>query len=261
MPNLEYGVLDGARQKADHAHGHLFRLMQALDAYHVDAAYSIETERDGDWRVFRLRVMKAPPLELSLIMGDVVHNLRAALDYVVYALAGDRANRSNSFPICDSSSQYLEVGRDGLTRRDRLMHDVPEGAREEIDRMQPFRATVDPARHPLRLLRRLSNVDKHRLSPPVFGATERLMIRGDPAAVGPYVEARSDLDPHARLVDGTEIGRWRPRRGADRRVGAAVDVALRVAFGEDAVRDDELGEIVGHVQSEILYLATSGWDS
>ena len=34
----------------------------------------------------RIRLLSAPPAELSLILGDVVHNLRASLDYATCAL-------------------------------------------------------------------------------------------------------------------------------------------------------------------------------
>jgi len=96
------------------------------------------------------------PLRVSVILGEVIHDLRSALDNVAWQLAvqnrGDGAvSRRTSFPICTSETEF-DTGR----TQARLEHIAPEHVGVIRD-CQPF----DPA-HPLARLARLSNTDKHR---------------------------------------------------------------------------------------------------
>src|SRR5947209_8187339 len=51
--------------------------------------YSVAWQPDPepDWHQARLKVRHDPPLRLGLIFGDVIHNLRSALDNLVCQLA------------------------------------------------------------------------------------------------------------------------------------------------------------------------------
>ena len=89
------------------------------------------------------------------MIGDIVHNLRSSLDYIVWELANP-AKRHNrlQFPICDAPEAYgakaAQVQIKGLDDYDKAL----------IESFQPFKS-VDKGRY-LSLLRDLSNFEKHK---------------------------------------------------------------------------------------------------
>lgn len=83
--------LDGVRLKMARADEHLDALQNELAEFLSREPYSVFTvETDDGDKVWRLRVNEDPPLRWSAILGDAVHNLRAALDLIAWELV--RAN-------------------------------------------------------------------------------------------------------------------------------------------------------------------------
>lgn len=103
-------------------------------------------------------IREEPPRELGLIVGDAIQNIRAALDYLVYALASPqvRGERRTQFPI------YLEQ-RDFDEHSPSMLKGLMPDERDLIERVQPFMASGVPREDPLAILNRLSNRDKHHL--------------------------------------------------------------------------------------------------
>jgi hypothetical protein len=105
-------------------------------------------------------VLEHPPHDLGAMIGDAVHNIRSALDYLVYELAPPnvRSKGKTQFPICDTEQKFTNSAYriEGITGDERTL----------IERVQPFRSD-DPRTDPLVVLNRLSNSDKHRLLVPV----------------------------------------------------------------------------------------------
>jgi hypothetical protein len=111
-----------------------------------------------DWR---LRVLNPIPERWSLLVGDVVANLRDALDHAFWAAAvhhsGVPARPTQvAFPIYTSETKFIREARK------RLSSLVAPEVWEIVELVQPYhdssRAHIDP----LEVLRFLSNVDKHR---------------------------------------------------------------------------------------------------
>jgi hypothetical protein len=109
----------------------------------------------------------SPPLleHWALLVGDCVHNLRSALDNLVYGLARIKADpprdpRSIQFPIFASREAFQKSGAARAT-----LEQLPARAAELVTAWQPFHR--DSAAHiaadALNLLHHLSNQDKHRL--------------------------------------------------------------------------------------------------
>ena len=106
---------------------------------------------------------------LSSVIGDCVHNLRAALDYLVWELAPESARSSKGatsieFPIFTDPLKY----RDGAPKR---IGSLDPNAQAVIERLQPFAGPNsdpfdprwrDPETEPLAFLYALDNWDKHR---------------------------------------------------------------------------------------------------
>lgn len=107
-----------------------------------------------------LRVTRQAPVEeWALLLGDTVHNLRSALDGLVWELSHlDGQTPSNPrglyFPIVSDESKWSNASR--------MLEHCPSEAVERIRLMQPF-LIPDPGMSGLEVLAALSNQDKHRM--------------------------------------------------------------------------------------------------
>ena len=106
----------------------------------------------------------------GVILGDLVHNLRSALDYIISALAiasEIEVDRNHQFPI----PRLTQGDYPGNAQRalDGIVH-----GRAEVERFQPFHRI--PAHHdPLFVINYFSNSDKHRIISeyfPVLGSVD-----------------------------------------------------------------------------------------
>ncbi len=157
--------LDGCFTKLERAGHHLVSFQQAalqLQGTNPDPILvEFDPERGQD--VFRAQGdMSAPPLEWSGIVGDVVHNLRAALDYLIWELTppADRAGRERdiAFPVSFDAKAFEDKERKRITP-------IDPAAQEVIRCLQPFREDglrVHRWEHPLARLHLLDRWDKHR---------------------------------------------------------------------------------------------------
>lgn len=98
--------------------------------------------------------------EAALLMGDVVHNLRAALDHAVWAITPQHIRQERptdvAFPLRSTDKSYTTWAKN---RRDWYGPTVFEVIRSN----QPFNAAATGKLHPLHILQFLSNTDKHQL--------------------------------------------------------------------------------------------------
>jgi hypothetical protein len=101
-----------------------------------------------------------PPMEMALVFGDFVHNLRSALDHHARALVIDSGGIPNDgpggtmFPVLDTKPQKplaLKAKSGGPSLTDVGL----------IESVQPYNSPV-PKQHPLSQLSLLDNIDKHR---------------------------------------------------------------------------------------------------
>lgn len=183
--------------------------------------------------VFTISNIRKPDPNWSYLVGDCVHNLRSALDHLVYQLAvgtlgrdltTDEA-RSTGFPIESNPAKFPKP------REGRLKF-VRAGEYTRIAELQPFNAwepsiwgvspavgNQSPAFAPVRegryrwnpgevplfldRLAALDNFDKHRLVHAVYRAPAWM---DDP---DPPIAYRGVSYTAEALVDGTEICRWK----------------------------------------------------
>ena len=79
-------ALNGPRIKLRRARAHLDDLQQRIASYFATNPFAIEAVDEagtGD-RVFRVRVLASVPEDMGAVIGDVVHNARAALDLIIW---------------------------------------------------------------------------------------------------------------------------------------------------------------------------------
>ncbi len=155
-----------------------------------------------------------PPLRFGIILGDCVHNLRSSLDVLMWQLVllrGGTPSRRTQFPIFVRRASYR-------TRAPAMIEGVHRRDRGALERLQPFynsRGRLPAGAHPLAMLARLSNADKHRL---VHMLKTGLGLAGDPPS-SRTVEGIPNEDAgqivkttwrrQTELQDGDEIVRFR----------------------------------------------------
>lgn len=157
--------LAGVIEKLRNADEHLHRLHAAAQGYlEGELKGTIQSEYDPDDATrghLRFIVLQQPPLRLATIVGDVVHNLRCSLDYIVEELVkrnGHVTTVQHQFPICVERTAFEKAVTSGRLRG------VEEAAVRAINECQPFHAPQHRREdHSLRWLHLLSNQDKHRV--------------------------------------------------------------------------------------------------
>jgi hypothetical protein len=123
--------------KVKRAEKHLRDLEVVRNRFIATNPYVILRERDpqtGD-HIFKITDLQAPPAEISLIAGDVIHNIRSALDHLAYQLVyanGNIHTRQTAFPIGESATEYH-------AQRGRRVKGMAQSAIDAIDAAEPYK--------------------------------------------------------------------------------------------------------------------------
>lgn len=150
------------RARIDRAATHHETFGQVWAAHLARKPRHVEVEIDDSGAgLVRVVEDEALPLELSLLLGEFLYELRAALDNCLYAVAVLESQQRPppdaerlEWPIClDEGSWRAAAGR-------RLRALSPE-VQEALAAIQPFMAT-SPGWNCLRILHELARVDRHR---------------------------------------------------------------------------------------------------
>jgi hypothetical protein len=155
-------VIDPVGVKVERANRYRREIEQRLKAFEGIKAYKIrnDLEERGGRVGFRVSASEpeSPPIEVALALGDFVHNLRSALDYLVGAMRIDGPTKDSAFPIF---LRWVEQPsfRD---RASKQLAGIPDEAKKRIEAMQPYEGRDTAGWRGLAALETLWNVDKHR---------------------------------------------------------------------------------------------------
>lgn len=160
--------LTGFSLKLSRAEEHLKALQGEIEGFVQSDFYETVADRDYKGRlVARLKNVKQPPAQLSLLIGDCVHNLRSSLDHLAYGLASTHTQplpvdyaKTSAFPIFRTGPLYRRKGSAGAAHK---MRGMSGAARAAIQRTQPYHRRKDPGLWFLWMLEELASIDKHRL--------------------------------------------------------------------------------------------------
>ena len=148
-----------AELKAGRALEHLDALKTEFEAYYNSSPITVtrDTSSDGTRRILRVH-FSSPDERLHLIAGDFVHNLRSALDHIVYALVVESSgqlptSRSIQWPV-------LEAPNESCLKRQ--INGASEGASILIESLQPYNSPCPLKQNHLWRLSKLDIIDKHR---------------------------------------------------------------------------------------------------
>ncbi|MBW8754932.1 MAG: hypothetical protein JF595_12420 [Sphingomonadales bacterium] len=247
--NLDPTILPGPKLKIKRAIKHLDDLHAALMAFKESGPHELICDKDektGE-NVYRVHVKKALPCELPTIIGDIVHNLRAALDHLICDLvraAKKQPRRSTGFPI-SGTRKHFETGSIGK------IEGVSPKARRFIERLKPYKG----GNTPLWILHELDALDKHSGIIPVAAASVNIFARwanpvvfmnadrtklyiGGPGPDGEPVWTGFGTPQGAKpvfpLEDNSEVYRSPPSG-----VPEEVQVRVEVAFGKSEIIQGE----------------------
>lgn len=173
MPSLH-----GPRAKVNRANSHIVALHAAFHRFFKRHPYRVVVaEFDKQANHHNLRVQSGPstfPDAWGLLIGEIAHNLRSALDGLTWQLAlltTPKPYDFTAFPIC-------RVGRGKRRRKGshrfhrqfwakdvapRLLQSLNRPFWTRIEGFQPYKKGNGGRLSPLFLLEELNNTDKHRL--------------------------------------------------------------------------------------------------
>ena len=161
---------------------------------------------------YRLRITEQPDPVLALMVGDFVHNLRSALDHVIFACV-PRAKRSNAtgFPIAykdifaeDANGEFVVKDDDARASFERQINGVDARTRALIIDAQPYHFGAEAHRQTLGIISRLDNADKHRALTAIGTGVKDLAA--DVTAGDNTIRLARSLEPHAFVEDRTIVG-------------------------------------------------------
>jgi hypothetical protein len=225
--------LAGTRAKIHRANQHIAGLKAELAAgsgrdYHVEK----ETGRENPNLItYRARADDDAMAAYGVVVGDVIHNLRSALDHTVWQLVlanGQTPDHRTMFPITRSSAEF-EDRRGGL-------RGVSEQAHAVIESVQPYHTpepSVAPENSFLWMLNELSRWDKHR----VLNVTAARMSGWNIRIAGGLTRSMTSVpmpNPLAfgPLADG-DVVHTIDLSGSPQDVDPIYDIKLGIAFAKD----------------------------
>ncbi len=190
-------LLDQSWLKYRRAKEHLYALNTAMRVFFDTNPNAVVHEYDSEEskNLFRFKKFRDVPGESwGLILGDVVHNARSALDYLAWRLAGsDLADIKTQFPIHIAPDKFKDAAW-----RLKLIH---TDALAEIGKLQPYNGS-NPKRNALWLLQELDARDKHKLVTVIETVTNpsKFVVNAPIPATVPY-NAIGTIKPDAVLLE------------------------------------------------------------
>jgi hypothetical protein len=250
--------LSGPRAKVKRASSQIVALDNAMQEFFKKNRYGVilsEFNRKKGYQYVRIKDAPILPDEWGVIVGEIVHNLRSALDLLVWQL---RSNESDSdtdtqFPICNRykivipkkgiSSFWVKRKEKGSRKKKWVVNSYVKNVdRKFLKRLQSFQPykRVNRGKHnPLILLQHLNNTDKHRIIPvlnTMVAATnfQGLIGGGSRFKVGVTLTPNAvvgHVNPLPYDVSYLDFSGERPNVKTTRQVQVNLDITPGICFG------------------------------
>ena len=154
--------LTSAKLKLARAKKHLRTIKRAIKKYVTGQPHQISTKAKG---IKKLNIPRKPPQEIAILAGEMIYQMRSALDHLAFELVKRNPDVDNLDPGWHEHCQFPLRTRHPKNRND-FSHSLPgisPSAASAIEGMQPYRSSaINNMNGCLRALVLLSNIDKHR---------------------------------------------------------------------------------------------------
>lgn len=170
---------NGVSAKLRRSHEHFWALHDEVWSYLRENSLTFTTDEAPDlghnWFRITAHTSNASTEQISLILGDFLNNLRAALDHTL-GVIDPRAGKSSNFPACVSKNSWKSWEAEWIKKG---------GQPAILDALAPFQPYLaldldrDPENELLRIVARLNNADKHRVlntTPITFADASRSVL-------------------------------------------------------------------------------------
>jgi hypothetical protein len=223
--------LEGCRAKIERAKEHFHVLYREYAEFFADGPFDFANYNNpaAGETVYLAKISRQPPMRWGILAGEIVHQLRSALDLLAWQLVCDGGGDPRTgpggtgFPICKTPDGYEQSSRVKLKG-------ASENAVRAIENIQPYNKPEDIGRL-LLLLHELDIRDKHQVLNVAVGA-----FRGGVVTYSNLAEEVKVLqykaEPHvpvASIKDGDVLLRH-PMRGSESEPGASGRFNFGVAF-------------------------------
>jgi len=228
--------LDNPFARLRRAREHCNALHEMAQAFTETDPYSFTIEREDDWDIVSVHIHHQPPIELGVLFGDFLHNLRAALDNLAWQLVllnGNRPTRQTAFPVAQDQRAFD-------SHASRQLAGMTAQHQKRIAELQPFAEQVGNGGHALDLIHEMARIDRHRIVHPVLMGPAKtdvpFILRREPINTDVFIEGRVTAANNA-LLDGAEVARFRTSTPGDQPpVEIKADLLVEIAFGERGLR-------------------------
>jgi hypothetical protein len=138
---MQANPFTGAHGKLTRARKHIEELRAAIAAFFATQPYEIMQEEDtstGDL-IYRLRIHHEVPDDWSLIVGDILHNMRSSLDHLAWRLVelnNKIPGRHTQFVISADQAAFQRAAQTNL-------RGVSQTAMTFIENLHPYRGGDD----------------------------------------------------------------------------------------------------------------------
>lgn len=251
--------LDGPRVKIKRANNQIKTLNDTFEKFFKENPYTIiiaKLNKNTGYHYVRVKDAPIIPDEWSVIIGEIVHDLRSALNLLAWQLRSvfDANDTSTQFPICErartrnerefrTSFRYYTRRNGWVLNKDILQ--ISQRYLAKIESFQPYKRGNKSRLNPIFLLQKLNNTDKHRIIPVLN--TVPAMMRAQGLSGGTKFKMGAPLKPNAIIgyvrpvgfkVDLIDFGSGKVRhlRKEEMQVNFNITPGARFGDGCDAVK-------------------------
>lgn len=227
--------LDGCRAKIARADENIKQLEGEIKAFLDTHPYGLDWTHDAQRKTVAWTAKAPPehPLRWSVIAGEVVHELRSALDHLAWQLVianGETPDKRTEFPVFEKRGTYRT---EGVKR----LRGMSRAARDQIEQCQPFQAGTALAEHALFIVHELNRIDKHQLLNVVGSAIRpnKIQVGGVPGTYNVTGMTTVLPDQVRPFNNGAEMFtlQYQGETPPDGYAGVDLELEFTVAFEED----------------------------
>lgn len=248
--------LAGPRDKVARAREHLDTLEAAINQFLASKPYGTPHEFDAKsgLYLFKLEVRRDFPIRWGIIVGELLYDLRSALDQLLFQLFPGGRPKQPIFPIYDDEIDYLFHSR-------RVLKGIAPEAQDLIQAFQPYHAGDGAQDHTLFVLNAVRNADTHRVVHASYATTADEQPDIDVVFTDESPDGGAEViyKPNVPLKDGAVTLRVRlipaTPEGDEPEVEVKGGIPIDVTFAERRLRLKDLRHMTDAVLDVIDLLA------